>query len=102
MTDKTTPAYFIFDVKVHNSDGLKPYQEKVESTYKRFGGKRIVLGGQVTAVEGHAPQGRLIMLQFDSVEQAHAWHDSPEYQDIIHYRHDCTETNAWLVEGCAK
>jgi uncharacterized protein (DUF1330 family) len=28
----------------------------------------------------------LVMLQFDSVGQAHAWHDSPAYQEIIHYR----------------
>jgi uncharacterized protein (DUF1330 family) len=41
----------------------------------------------------------LVMLQFDSVGQAHAWHDSPAYQDIIHYRHAAASTNAWLVKG---
>ena len=99
--EKTNPAYFIFDVKIHDLDGMKVYGEKVESTYQRYGGKRVVLGGQVTTVEGQPPLGHLVILQFDSMAQAQAWHDSPEYQEIIHYRHECTDSNVWLAEGVA-
>ena len=98
---ETKPAYFIFDVKIHDLAGMKIYGEKVESTYQRYGGKRVVLCGQVIALEGNAPQGHLVILQFDSVEQAQAWHDSPEYQEIMPYRHACCDSTVWLAEGIA-
>ncbi|TOP86013.1 DUF1330 domain-containing protein [Vibrio parahaemolyticus] len=93
------PAYFIFDVKIHDPEGMKPYGENVEATYKRFGGRRIVFNNQVMTWDGASPQGHLIILKFDDIEQAKAWHNSPEYQEIIQYRHAFTNTNAWLVEG---
>ena len=93
------PAYFIFDVVIHDAAAMQPYRENVETSYKAFGGKRLVMGGQCDTVEGNGPQGMLVMLQFDSVGQARAWHDSPAYQDIIHYRHAAASTNAWLVKG---
>lgn len=95
------PAYFIFDVKIHDLAGMKVYGEQVESTYQRYGGKRVALGGQVIALEGHAPNGHLVMLQFDSMAQAQAWNDSPEYQQILPYRLACCDSTVWLVEGIA-
>ncbi|HHY0584543.1 DUF1330 domain-containing protein [Vibrio natriegens] len=97
--EKTNPAYFIFDVKIHNLDGMKVYGEKVESTYKRYGGKRVIRAADVITIEGHPPQGHLVVLQFDSIDKARAWHDSPEYQEIVRYRHEYTDSNVWLVEG---
>lgn len=93
------PAIFIFDIKIHDAVALQPYLEKVESTYKAFGGKRIVLGDHVEVIEGDAPQGRVVMLQFNSLERAQAWHASPEYQALISVRQAGSETNAWLVEA---
>lgn len=95
------PAFFIIDVKVHNADGMKPYADKVTETYKAYGGKAIVYGGQAEQLEGTAPEGRIVILQFDSIEKARAWHESPEYQSIIGYRHAASEGNAFLVEGIA-
>lgn len=97
----TGPAYFIFDVAIHDPAALKPYQEKVEASFRAFGGTRLVMGGTCDTVEGDAPNGILVMLQFASMEQAHAWHDSPDYQAIIHYRHAAARTRAWLVQGVA-
>ena len=97
----TNPAYFIFDVKIHDLEGMKIYGEKVESTYKRFGGKRVIHGGEVITVEGSSPKGHVVVLQFDSMELAKAWHDSPEYQEILHYRHAFTDSTVWLIEGVA-
>ncbi|KEA49990.1 hypothetical protein DT73_25875 [Mangrovibacter sp. MFB070] len=92
-------AYFIFDVKINNPDALKPYQEKVAETFKKYGGVLRVLGGKMDTVEGYAPNGILVMLEFDNMEKAHEWHSSPEYQSIIQYRHAAADTTAWLVES---
>lgn len=95
------PVYFIIDVKITDPEGMKPYQAKVAATFEAFGGKRIVAGGKVESLEGNTPQGKIVIVQFDDMEQAHAWHDSTEYQTIIGYRHAAAESHAYLVEGVA-
>lgn len=95
------PAYFVIDVKINDPERIKPYQAEVEKTFTAFGGKRIVAGGRVDVVEGDAPRGRIVIVQFPSMEQAHAWHESPGYQAIVGLRHAAAESHAYLVEGVA-
>lgn len=97
----TNPTYFVIDVKINDPEGMKPYQAKVEETFKAFGGERLVAGGKIEALEGNGPLGRIVVVRFPSLEQAHAWHESPAYQAIIGYRHAAAESHAYLVEGVA-
>lgn len=95
----TNPAYFIIDVTITDPEGMKPYHAKVAETLEAYGGKPIVAGGKIEALEGNAPLGRVIIVKFDSMEKAHAWHKSFEYQAIISYRLAAAESHAYLVEG---
>lgn len=97
----SNPAYFVIDVKITDAEGMKPYQANVEQTYKPFGGERIVAGGTPEALEGNAPWGRIVVVRFPSLEQAHAWHASPAYQAILGHRLAAAESHAYLVEGVA-
>ncbi|MCA6942806.1 DUF1330 domain-containing protein [Pectobacterium polaris] len=72
-------AYFIFDVKVNNIEALKLYQEKVAESYTRYGGILKILGGRMETIEGYPPQGVIVMLEFDCVENARNWYNSFEY-----------------------
>jgi len=97
----TTPAYFVFDARIHDRDAMKPYMQQVEATYQPFGGQLLVRGGLLEIIEGHGPQGQLVILQFPSLEAAHAWHASAEYQSILPYRLTAATSHAWLAEGLA-
>jgi len=97
--DMTNPAYFVIDVKIHDPEAIKSYQEKVATTYKPFGGERIVAGGLPQAIEGEPPLGRIVILRFPSLELAHAWHDSPAYQAILGHRIAAADSHAYFVEG---
>jgi uncharacterized protein (DUF1330 family) len=94
-------AYFIIDVKITAPEGMKPYQAGVEDTLRAFGGERIVAGGAIEVLEGEAPRGRIIIVRFPSLAQAHAWHDSAAYQAIIGHRLAASESHAFFVEGVA-
>jgi len=95
------PAYFVIDVKITDPEGIKPYQAKVEETFKAFGGERIVAGGTPEVLEGQSPTGRIVIVRFSSLEQAHAWHDSAAYQSILGHRLASAECHAYFVEGVA-
>lgn len=92
-------AYFIFDAVVHDLEAMKPYMQHVEATYQPFGGQLLVRGGSLETIEGQGPQGQLVILQFPSLDAAHAWHASAEYQSILPHRLSAATTRAWLAEG---
>ncbi|WP_241613059.1 DUF1330 domain-containing protein [Rosenbergiella epipactidis] len=97
LSDK--PAYFVFDAKIEDPKALNPYLEKVEETYKAFGGEMLVQGGELEVIEGNEPKGKLVILKFDSMQTAKKWYQSEAYQAIIHHRHAGSRADGWLVEG---
>jgi len=46
------------------------------------GGRYVVRGGDVQALEGEPPKGYIVVIGFDSVKKAREWYDSPEYSAI--------------------
>lgn len=93
------PAYVIVDSRVVNAAGMKPYAEKVRETIAAHGGKPLINGSNITVMEGDWKPTRMVMLQFDSVEAAKGWYNSPEYQAILPYRTDNTDDRFLIVEG---
>ena len=93
------PAYVIVDSRVTNPDGLKPYAEKVRDTLVAHGGKPVVSGANITVLEGDWTPTRMVILQFDSVEAAKGWYNSPEYQAILPHRVNNTDDRLLIVEG---
>lgn len=51
-------AYYIAEFEPTVPGAIKPYSERVESTLKPFGGRFIVRGGTLQALEGPAPKRR--------------------------------------------
>jgi len=41
-----TPAYYIAEFQATDLDAIKPYSAQVESTFRPFGGRFIVRGGE--------------------------------------------------------
>lgn len=91
-------AFYVVEIQVTDPEGIKPYIAQVESTFKPFSGRFVVRGGRVTPLEGEAPKGRLVMIEFDSLEQAQAWYDSPAYQSIVPIRHRSAKSRAMILE----
>ncbi|MDO5638475.1 MAG: DUF1330 domain-containing protein [Neisseria sp.] len=56
-------------------------------------------GGEADVKEGFGAQGRLVMIKFDSLAQAQAWYNSPEYRKIIPIRHRAGNSRTYIVEG---
>jgi uncharacterized protein (DUF1330 family) len=93
------PAYFIFDLDVHDPAGMLQYLERVPGTLTKYGGRYIVRGGQFEVVEGDWQPARVVMLEFPNMEQAKLWYDSDEYQDMKAARFKAAKSNIVLVQG---
>lgn len=100
---KTAPAYLISEADVITDlTATKKYGEKVPETLAPFDGHYhfVVAGGKAQSLDGEAPQG-IVVIAFDSVEQARAWYGSPAYQAIKPIRQHAVKGRMFLVEGLA-
>jgi uncharacterized protein (DUF1330 family) len=93
------PAFYISEFEVTDPDALRAYSARVTSTFEPFGGRYVVRGGKIASLEGEAPRGRVVMIEFDSMETAQAWYNSPEYQQIRPIRHQAAKSRVFIVEG---
>ena len=93
------PAYFIVDNEVTDPAGFEEYRAKVPGTVAQFGGKFLVRGGQVQALEGDWKPRRIVVTEFPSLEQARRWYDSEEYRPLKALRLRTARGSVVLVEG---
>ncbi|WP_447763566.1 DUF1330 domain-containing protein [Pseudomonas reinekei] len=92
-------AYYVAEFEVTDPEGIQPYSAHVESTFKPYGGHFIVRGGKTISLEGDAPKRRRVVIEFDSVEKAQAWYNSPEYTELRKIRQRSAKADVYLIEG---
>ena len=94
-------AYWVARAKVNNPDQYKKYAELVPGILPKFGGRFLARGGTITPLEGDWNPQRMVVLEFDNVEQARAWYDSPAYAPLREHRRAHNRFDMSLVDGLA-
>ena len=92
-------AYLIFDIHVTDPEGYEPYRQRAAGIIEAQGGRYLVRGGAHEPMEGEWDVDRVVVVEFDSIEQAKAAYASPEYQEIAPIRQGASEGKAILVQG---
>ncbi len=92
-------GYVLGEVDVKDPAAYEEYRKKVLATIEKFGGRFLVRGGRSEGLEGAAPAGRLVVLEFPSYEQAANWYRSAEYAPLIRMRQNASKGRLILVEG---
>jgi uncharacterized protein (DUF1330 family) len=92
------PAYVIADVDITDLAGYQAYGAKVPPTLKAYNG-RIIVRGKPLPKEGAAPQGIIVILEFDTLADAEKWYTSPEYSVLIPERQKAAKAQIYMVEG---
>jgi uncharacterized protein (DUF1330 family) len=93
------PAYAIASIQVEDREMMAKYSAAVPDIVARHGGRYLVRGGAIEPVEGDWDPGRLVVLEFASVEAARGMFASAEYQEIAGFRQNATQSNIVIVDG---
>lgn len=93
------PAYVVADIDVQNVEGFEEYRKQAGATSVAYGGRYLVRGGKLEALEGAWAPKRFVVIEFPSVEKAKAWWNSQEYAGPKAIRQACARSNFILVEG---
>ena len=64
-----------------------------------YGGKYLARAGRTEKLEGEWIPKRLVILQFDSIERAKEWLDSPEYSQVKPCVTKPPYSNMVVIEG---
>lgn len=92
-------AYVIVDINVTDPVRYEDYKQLAAPTVELYGGKYIARGGRTETLEGEWSPTRLVILQFDSSEQAKNWLNSPEYNEARTLRHQTANSQMVVIEG---
>ncbi len=97
-------GFVIVDITVTDIEMFDEYKSQVVSTVEMYNG-RYIIGvskeeeGSMSIIEGDWKPNLLVIIQFESVDQAKKWYNSPEYTDIIDLRTKSSISNFIIVEG---
>ena len=92
-------AYLVAEIDIHDPAGFEAYRDAVAPMIAAYGGRYLVRGGAVTALEGDAPTARVVMLEFPDVATARRFWHSEDYAPVAAIRHRTTTSRIYMVEG---
>lgn len=92
-------AYAIADVEVIDLEKFQEYVNQVPATVEKYGGKYIVRGGAIENCEGDWEPTRMVVIEFENMEQLKKWYYSQEYSGPKELRHQSSRANVLFVEG---
>jgi uncharacterized protein (DUF1330 family) len=92
-------GYWIGLIDVRDPEAYGEYAKRAPAAIEKFGGRVLARGGRSIGLEGNEPPGRVVIIEFDSIEQARACYESPEYQQARAYRADAADAQFMVVES---
>lgn len=94
-------AYWVATYRsISDPEAMKAYGELAGPAIQAGGGRFRARGNPSQAYEAGLMQ-RVVIIEFDSVEQAVATHDSPAYQAAIKALGNGAERDIRIIEGVA-
>jgi uncharacterized protein (DUF1330 family) len=91
-------AYVISEIEVTDPDGYAEYAPLANASVLRHGGRFVVRGGPSEAIEGNWA-GRIVVIEFESLDAAQAWYHSDDYQAALPIRLRNSRGRMIAVEG---
>jgi uncharacterized protein (DUF1330 family) len=93
------PAYLIAETDILDPEQYEQYKAASPGAVAAGGGRFVVRGGELAVLEGDWNPPRLVILEFESLEAAKAFYESPAYQAAIKLREGAAKLNMVAVEG---
>jgi uncharacterized protein (DUF1330 family) len=93
------PAYLIVETDITDPVQYEEYKAASPGAIAAHGGRFVVRGGETAVLEGDWSPKRLVVVEFDDLEAAKRFYESPEYQAAMKLREGAATLNMVAVEG---
>jgi uncharacterized protein (DUF1330 family) len=92
-------AYVIYQGEVTDPARYEEYKVQAAASIIAAGGRYVVRGGDVEVLEGEAPAGRTVVLEFPTRQAAIDWYRSPEYTAVRKIREGAARARLYVIDG---
>ena len=92
-------AYVIYQAEVLDSERYEVYKTAAAESIRRAGGRYIVRGGDVDVLEGDAPAGRTVVVEFPDRGTALEWYRGETYGEARKLREGAALARMYVVDG---
>ena len=88
-------AYVVANLEViHDRDKFRDYERGLVKSLSRHGGQLLTFSDDVNCLEGDSPpNGRMVVMEFPSMEDVDSWWSDEEYQAASDIRREYSVTN---------
>jgi len=92
--------YLIAQVKVNDDSWIPDYAAKVHDIVHKHDGKYLTRTGNITALEGSAPNADLVaIIEFPTEDALKAFVNDPEYAPYAAARQAATDSNFYSLDS---
>lgn len=95
----TAKGYLIAEAQVSDPVAYERYKELAQAAIAEYGGRYVVRGGACEVLEGGWSPRRMVIVEFESVEQAKKFYHSAAYRAAREARSEAAEMNMMVVSG---
>ena len=90
----------MYQAEVLDPVRYEDYKAKAAASIMAAGGRYLVRGGALEVMEGAAPKGRTVILEFPTMQIALDWYRSDEYTEYRKLREGAAKVSTvFIVEG---
>lgn len=92
-------AYVISEVEILDEALANEYRALATTSIQQFGGRYLVRGAAAEVAEGDPAKGRLVIVEFPSMDRLREWYASPEYARALRIHGAALRRRLTFVEG---
>ena len=93
------PLYLIIDITIIDPDVYGEFVARVPAAVKKYGGRYLARSSEVSTMVGDWRPERIVLIEFENIDQVQEFFAAPEYQDLVTLREQSATTRAIIVEG---
>ena len=94
------PVYQVVEIDLLDPEAYsRDYVPRAQAAIKAAGGKFLAAGGKTTTIEGEPPKSRVVIQQWDSLEQAQSYRNSAAFKELLPLREKLAKFRSFVVEG---
>ena len=93
------PVYLIIDITIIDQDVYGEFVARVPAVVEQYGGRYLARSGEVSTMVGDWQPERIVLIEFETIEQVQEFFASPEYLALVPLREQSATSRAIIVEG---
>ena len=92
------PAYVVAQMKVHDPEKLREYARLAPPYVKKYGGKYLTRGGELTCLENTMCDTRVVISVWPDKAAAEAFFSDPEYLKVAQLRKAASTMEQLIIQ----